>query len=309
MEQATLFSAERESDIVVEPIDAALEIGAYESLWTGHNASFKSIAEMLRRQPGARPSDLVSEKEARTTAKRVIEKLRSRTNERFGVRIHGEWQYPSRLRDAVDPVELLYFQGNWELVFTPAVAIVGTRKPSELGRARAAALARQLVKDEFTVVSGLAEGIDTVAHEAAIEAGGNTIAVIGTPLGQVYPKANSDLQDLIAREYLLISQVPVERYDAQTFKTNRFFFPERNKLMSALTKATVIVEAGETSGTLVQAREALRQKRKLFIMNSCFERADLTWPRRFEEQGAIRVHNYDDVRRELVTEAPEDRGA
>jgi DNA processing protein len=309
MQQATLWSAERGDSAIIAPIDAALEIGAYESLWCEHNASFKSIAEMLRRQPGARPSDFVPESEARTVAKRVLEKLRDRTHQRFGVRIHGEWEYPRRIRDAIDPVELLYFQGDWDLVSTPAVAIVGTRKPTDLGRARAAALARHLVKDGFTVVSGLAEGIDTVAHQSAIEAGGRTIAVTGTPLGQVYPKANADLQDRIAREHLLISQVPVERYDAQNYRTNRFFFPERNKLMSALTKATVIVEAGETSGTLVQAREALRQKRKLFIMNSCFERPDLTWPRRFEEQGAIRVYNYDDVRRELVPECSADRRA
>ncbi|MBY0303586.1 MAG: DNA-protecting protein DprA [Sphingomonas sp.] len=309
MQQATLWGADRRDDAIIAPIDAALEIGAYEALWCARNASFKSIAEMLRSQPGTRPSHFVPENEARSVSKRVLEKLRERTHQRFGVRIHGEWEYPRRLRDAVDPVELLYFQGDWDLVSTPAVAIVGTRKPTDMGRARAATLARHLVKDGFTIVSGLAEGIDTVAHETAIASGGRTIAVIGTPLGQVYPKANADLQERIAQEHLLISQVPVERYDAQNYKTNRFFFPERNKLMSALTKATVIVEAGETSGTLVQAREALRQKRKLFIMNSCFERADLTWPRRFEEQGAIKVHNYDDVRRELVTDSSADRGA
>jgi len=146
----------------------------------------------------------------------------------------------------------------------------------------------------------LAEGIDTAAHQGAIAAGGQTIAVIGTPLGQAYPKANAALQDLIAKEYLLISPIPVERYDAQNFRTNRFFFPERNKVMSALTKATIIVEAGETSGTLVQAKEALRQGRKLLIMKSCFERSDLTWPARFEKEGAIRVDSYDEVRRQLV---------
>ena len=158
---------------------------------------------------------------------------------------------------------------------------------------------RNLVKDGYTIVSGLAEGVDTAAHTAAIEAGGQTIGVIGTPLGQVYPKSNASLQERIARDFLLISQVPVERYEAQNFRVNRFFFPERNKTMAALTEATIIVEAGETSGTLVQAREALKQGRKLFIMNSCFEREDLTWPRRFEEQGAIRVSNYADVRRQL----------
>lgn len=309
MQQSTLWSIKDERSPLAAPIDAALEIGAYEALWCEQNASFKSIAERLRGAPGARPSHLVPENEAREISNRVLAKLRERTSQRFDVRIHGEWEYPHRLRDAIDPIELLYFQGNWDLIHWPAIAVVGTRKPTELGRERAALLVRRLIEDDFTIVSGLAEGIDTVAHETALAVGGRTIAVIGTPLGQVYPKANATLQERIAREHLLISQVPVMRYDAQNFRTNRFFFPERNKLMSALTKATVIVEAGETSGTLVQAREALRQGRKLFIMNSCFEREDLTWPRRFEEQGAVRIHSYADVRRELVSADTADRGA
>lgn len=308
MQQSTLWSVSDRSSPISAPIDAALEIGAYEALWSEQNASFKSIAERLRSAPGSRPSHLVPENQARELGIQVLAKLRARTSQRFDVRIFGEWEYPDRLRDAVDPIELLYLQGDWDLVTLPAVAVVGTRKPTELGRERATTLATRLVKDGFTVVSGLAEGIDTAAHEAALASKGRTIAVIGTPLGQVYPKGNAALQEQIARDHLLISQVPVMRYDAQNFRTNRFFFPERNKLMSALTKATVIVEAGETSGTLVQAREAIRQGRKLFIMNSCFERGDLTWPRRFEEQGAIRIHSYADVRRELVTDDTADRG-
>ncbi len=299
MQQQTFWSIRSAEGPIAAPLDAALELGAYEALWSEHNASFKSIAERFRDRPGMRPSDLVPAEEARAVAARVLAKLRRRTG-RFDIRVHGETEYPERLRDATHPLELFYFQGNWALASTPAVAVVGTRKPSDEAVQRARHLARKLVEDGYTVVSGLAEGIDTAAHEAALEAGGQTIAVIGTPLGQVYPKSNAALQERIARDYLLISQVPVERYEAQNPRTNRFFFPERNKTMAALTEATVIVEAGETSGTLVQAREALRQKRKLFIMNSCFERGDLTWPARFEQEGAIRVHSYADVRRELV---------
>lgn len=307
MHQSTLWSVGDRSDPISTPIDAALEIGAYEAMWCEHNASFKSIAERFRGAPGSRPSHLVPESQARELSSQVLAKLRARTRQRFDIRIHGEWEYPKRLRDAADPVELLYIQGDWDLVTLPAVAVVGTRKPTPIGIERTQTLARRLVQDGFTVVSGLAEGVDTAAHQSAIAAGGRTIGVIGTPLGQVYPKANADLQEQVARDHLLISQVPVLRYDAQDFRSNRFFFPERNKLMSALSLATIIVEAGETSGTLVQAREALRQGRKLFIMNSCFERDDLTWPRRFEEQGAIRINSYADVRRELVSANPEDQ--
>jgi DNA processing protein len=300
MQQATLWRNRSDVGPILEPIDAALEVGAYEALWAEQGASFKSLAERFRSAPGARPSDLVPEGEARALGARVLAKLRERVDTRFDVRVHGEFDYPERLRDATHPVELLYFQGAWELVKTRGVAVVGTRKPTSDGVRRTRQLVQKLVEDSFTIVSGLAEGVDTAAHTAAIDAGGQTIAVIGTPLGQAYPKANASLQDRIAKEYLLVSQVPVERYDSQNYRVNRFFFPERNKTMAALTEATIIVEAGETSGTLVQAREALKQRRKLFILNSCFERSDLKWPRRFEQEGAIRVRDYDEIRRELV---------
>jgi DNA processing protein len=296
----TLLWASRDDGPITAPLDAALELGAYESLWSETNASFKSIAERFSRAPGARPSDMVPEQEAREVGARVLAKIRGRTTQRFDVRLNGELDYPERLRDATYPVELLYFQGNWDLVYTRSVAVVGTRKPSDKGLARTEQMVRKLVEDDFTIVSGLAEGVDTAAHQAALQAGGRTIAVIGTPLGQTYPRANAALQEQIARDFLLISQVPVERYDAQNPKVNRFFFPERNKTMSALSEATIIIEAGETSGTLIQAREALKQGRKLFILNSCFERPELTWPKRFEQDGAIRVREYDDIRRELV---------
>lgn len=286
---------------IAQPIDAALEVGAYEVLWTGSKASFKTLADLFANSPGARPSDLVGSTEAREAAARVLTRLRQLTRQRFDVRVHGELDYPAGLRDATHPVELLYFQGNWDLVSTPSIAVVGARKPTDDGLMRTRQLVRMLVGDRFTIVSGLAEGVDTAAHTTAIEADGKTIAVIGTPLGHVYPKVNAVLQERIARDHLLISQVPVERYETQNFRLNRLFFPERNKTMAALSQATVIVEAGETSGTLVQAREALKQGRKLFILNSCFERQDLTWPSRFEREGAIRVRGYDDIRRELVS--------
>ncbi|THK36763.1 DNA-processing protein DprA [Ensifer sp. MPMI2T] len=300
MKQATLWNVRNEMGPLAHPIDAALELGAYEALWTEQNASFKSLAEKFAAAPDARPSDFIPSDEARRVASRVIEKLRGPDGARFDVRVRGELEYPERLRHATHPVELLYFQGRWELIATRSVAVVGTRKPGAQGLSRARSLVKHLVQDGFTIVSGLAEGIDTEAHQTAIAAGGETIAVIGTPLNHVYPKSNASLQERIARDYLLISQVPLERYEAQNFRVNRFFFPERNKTMSALSEATIIVEAGETSGTLVQAREALKQKRKLFILNSCFEKPELTWPRRFEAQGAIRVREYDDIRRELV---------
>ena len=271
------------------------ELGAYEVLWLEKGATFKTIADKFAADPAALPSDFVPPARADESASEVLRILKAAGVHRFGVRVNHAGDYPKRLRDAKHPVELLYYQGSWELTETRCIAVVGTRKPSDDGVERAARLARELVKRGFTVVSGLASGIDTAAHTAAITASGSTIAVIGTPLGTYYPKENRELQDKIARDFLLISQVPVLRYSEQAVPQNRLFFPERNITMSALTEATIIVEAGETSGTLTQARAALYQGRKLFILNSCFEREDLTWPARFEVQGAIRVRETDDI--------------
>jgi DNA processing protein len=218
----------------------------------------------------------------------------------FGVRVQGAGEYPASLLDAEHPVALLYFQGNWDITSTRCVAIVGTRRPSEEGVRRAAKLAQCFVQDNFTVVSGLAQGIDTVAHSTAIEAGGRTVAVLGTPITTAYPPENAELQRRIADEFLVISQVPIVRYSRQRWTGNRLFFPERNATMSALTEATVIVEAGDTSGTLVQARHALQQGRKLFILDSCFQNA-LAWPHKFLERGAVRIKDYDELRAQFST--------
>lgn len=275
------------------------ELGAYESLWQNAKATFKSIAEKFAERPGSVPSDFVPAGEAARNAESVYEKLMASSITKFGVRVHGAAEYPAKLRDARHPVELLYFQGWWDLVDSRSVAVVGSRNPSNEGQARTRKLVRALVDDDYTIVSGLAKGVDTVAHTTALESGGRTVAVIGTPLSHNYPKENAALQRDIAENFLVISQVPVLRYESQDYRYNRGFFPERNKTMSALTEATIIVEAGETSGTLIQARAALEQGRKLFILDNCFNNSALTWPAKYEKKGAIRVRDYDDIRNAL----------
>lgn len=287
------------SDFESRAVSPLRELGAYEALWNEPKVSFKSISEKFAAQPGAVPSDFVPNGKAKECADFVQQKFREAEITRFGVRVHGAGDYPEKLRDAAHPVELLYYQGWWDLADSRSVAVVGTRKPSADGIARTRKLVRALVKDDFTIVSGLAAGTDTVAHETAIGADGRTIAVIGTPLSHNYPRDNAALQRRIATGFLVISQVPVCRYEAQDFRLNRFFFPERNVTMSALTEATIIVEAGETSGTLIQARAALHQGRKLFILDSCFRNPKLSWPQRFADQGAVRVVDYDDIRQHL----------
>ncbi|AYQ27637.1 MULTISPECIES: DNA-processing protein DprA [unclassified Polaromonas] len=284
-----------------KPVDSRAEMGAYEFLWQQPDTTTKRLATLFSEHPGCLPSDLVSDEDAIKAADEVLREFADRGIRQFGVRIYGTHDYPDGLRDAVDPVEILYFLGSWELAEAPRrVAVVGTREVSAEGAARTRKLVKSLVEHDFTIVSGLARGVDTIAHETAIENGGRTIAVIGTPISDSYPRENADLQRKIASEYLLISQVPVLRYRAQSPKWNRLFFPERNKTMSALTDATIIVEASETSGTLIQAKAALAQKRKLFILESNFHNPAITWPARFEALGAIRVREFEDIRKVLA---------
>ena len=286
------------NDFTARAISPLRELGAYEALWDKPDTTFKTLSEKFAARPDALPSDFVPADKARECADFVQRRFQEAEVTRYGVRVHGAGEYPRRLRDAAHPIELLYYQGWWDLADSRSIAVVGTRKPTRDGIARTKKLVKALVKDDFTIVSGLAAGVDTVAHETAIAEGGRTIAVIGTPLSGVYPRENALLQRKIANEFLVISQVPVKRYERQDYRMNRLFFPERNITMSALTEATIIVEAGETSGTLIQARAALQQGRELFILDNCF-RKGLSWPQKFADKGAVRAVDYDDIRRHL----------
>ena len=275
-----------------------VEMGAYEAIWAEEKVSFKVLSERFAAVPGSVPSDFVSPDKTDKYAHSVLASFAEAGIHRFGVRLNGAAEYPEKLRDAASPLELLYFVGHWDLAWSPSVAVVGTRHPTADGLVQARKLVKSLVEDDFTVVSGLAAGIDTAAHKAAMDCGGRTIAVLGTPLSKSYPLENADLQRAIGQDYLVVSQVPVKRYEMQSFKGNRYFFPERNITMAALTDATVIVEAGDTSGTLIQARAALEQGRKLFVLENCFGRG-LRWPERLVAKGAVRVKDYGDIAEQL----------
>jgi DNA processing protein len=286
------------------PVSPWLEMGAYEFLWTKAHQSFKTIADLFRDRENVLPSDFVLTEIAEQCARDATGILRNGLVKKFGIRVYGTREYPIGLRDAKNPVQLLYFQGWWDLIDTPCVAVVGTRKPTDAGKARTRKLVRNLVEGGYTIVSGLASGIDAVSHETAIMCKGCTIAVIGTKLSQSYPDENAELQTQIATDHLLISQVPVIRSSNQDWRSNRSFFPQRNITMSALTRATLIVEASDTSGTLMQARAAIQQGRKLFILDSCFKDSKLTWPSQYEKLGAIRVRDYRDIEKHLGNPSP-----
>lgn len=177
----------------------------------------------------------------------------------------------------------LYLAGDLELVNRPCVAVVGTREVSEAGRARASRLARELVAAGVVVVSGLARGVDTAAMTAAIEAGGKVIGVIGTPLDKAYPAENAALQHVVYEEHLLLTPFPEGE---RVYRSN---FPRRNRTMAAISHATIVVEASDTSGTLHQAAECQRLGRWLFILRSVAEDARVSWPARFLGQPHTRV--------------------
>lgn len=282
--------------LVVTPFN---EMAAYEALWKRDKVSFKKISTYFRENPNTLPSAFVDEEEIAFVKEQLKHFLSVCKEIKPKIIINNTYDYPPKLRDAQEPIEVLYYTGNIDFLHTRGVAIVGSRHPSTEGLLRARKLVKLLIKDNITIFSGLAEGIDTMAHKTAIEFNGRTIAVIGTPLNEFYPKQNKDLQLFIAQKHLLISQVPFVRYSQQDYRMNRLFFPERNKTMSALSEATIIIEASETSGTLIQAKAALDQGRKLFILQNCFENKNITWPAKFEKRGAIRVRDYNDIRHAL----------
>jgi DNA processing protein len=273
------------------------EFLAYEALWDRPDSSFRSLALQLHDYPARLISTLIEPEMIDTYKKQLLPVIRDLPN--FGIRVYGDGEFPERLKDARHPINILYYQGDWNLTYSPSVAVVGTRNPTQEGIRRTEYLVKRLTQNKIVIVSGLAKGIDTAAHITAIQNGGFTIAVIGTPLNCYYPLENKELQNKIASDHLLISQVPFSRYLRQTYRENRLFFPERNITMSALTDATIIVEAGETSGTLIQARAALDQGRKLFILENNFLNPALTWPKKYQEKGAIRVKDYDEIREHL----------
>ena len=184
----------------------------------------------------------------------------------------------------------LYVAGKFRLpLLHPRVAIVGTREPSAEGRNAAASVSRALAESCVTIVSGLARGVDTVVHTAAIDAEGYTVAVLGTPLSKVNPPSNAELQRRIMADHMAITQ----------FGENEPIFPAnfvtRNRTMALIADASIIIESGDTGGSLSQGWETLRLGRPLFIHDREFTKSSLTWPQKMTRYGAIRFREPSDV--------------
>lgn len=185
--------------------------------------------------------------------------------------------YPANLRALAEHPAALFMQGAWLAQDERSVAIVGTREASAAGLKRAARLARELAEAGWTVVSGLARGIDTAAHRATLQVGGRTVAVLGTGLGRSYPPENRLLQAEIAERGALVSQF------APDFSGTRYSFPMRNQIIAGLSRASVVIEAPEGSGAHNEAQAALKQGRPLWLLQSLVK--EQAWARQLVDSG------------------------
>jgi DNA processing protein len=207
--------------------------------------------------------------------------------------------YPALLREISDPPITLYLKGAWaECLDNPCVAVVGSRRCSTYGQNAASMLARDLAKRGVTIISGLARGIDAAAHRGALEAGGRTVAVMGTGLDQVYPRDHKKLADeILAAGGALVSEFPLETPPAPQN------FPYRNRVISGLSLGVLVVEAAENSGSLITARMAMEQNREVWaVPGNITSRNSFGTNYLIKGAGAKLVQQWQDIATELPPE-------
>ncbi|MBI5815528.1 MAG: DNA-protecting protein DprA [Nitrospinae bacterium] len=229
-------------------------------------AAFGSAGDVFRAQPDSlKGVEGVYENLARKivqanplkTAAREVE-LAQKTG--VTIVLLGEECYPVPLRNAYSPPPVLYIKGKWEEADTVSIAVVGTRRPTAYGKLMAERLVEGLTKAGLTVVSGLARGVDAIAHRAAIAAGGRTVAALGCGVNIIYPPEHRELQESICGHGAVVSQFP---FAAAPDKMN---FPMRNRIISGLSLGTLVIEAAEKSGALITAYAAIDDNRDVFAL-------------------------------------------
>jgi DNA processing protein len=227
---------------------------------------------------------------SRISLEAELEKL-----ERYKVKaiVCEDASYPSRLREIYDYPPVLYVRGNVLLRDEPYLAVVGTRRPTIYGRQVTEEIVADLARSKVTIVSGLARGIDSVAHRAALEAGGETIAVFASGLDIVYPAENAKLAQAIMEHGALVSEYPLgTRPKAENF-------PLRNRIMSGLSLGVLVVEAGERSGALITAHQAVEQNRDVFAIPGSILSPASIGTNRLIQEGAKLVCDCNDILEEL----------
>jgi DNA processing protein len=197
--------------------------------------------------------------------------------------------YPRQLREIYDPPCVLFAKGRAELLDSVMIAVVGTRRPSTYGKVCATRLSDALARAGVTVVSGMARGIDTAAHEAALSAGGGTVAVFGSGIDVIYPAENRQLAGRIAEEGLLLSEYP---FSTPAYPQN---FPVRNRIVAGLSAGVLVVEGAQYSGSAITARLALDSNREVFAVPGNITSAMSFGPNLLIKQGATLVQDVNDM--------------
>ena len=206
-------------------------------------------------------------------------------------------QYPERLKEIYDPPPVLWVRGDVSLLMRPSIAIVGTRHPTPYGTGMGEMLGRDLAARRLLVVSGMARGIDSSAHKGALAARMPTLAVWGTGIDVVYPKENKKLaEEILAAGGAIVSEVPMGTFPAPQN------FPRRNRIISGLSVAVLVVEAGENSGTRVTARCAAEQNRDLYAVPGNVTNKNSWTPNTLIKQGAKLVATWEDVWEDLPSQ-------
>ena len=215
--------------------------------------------------------------------------------ERTGSKMITFWNddFPSLLKNTHIPPTLIYTQGKILSADKNTIAIVGTRIPTQYGKMVTERLTTELVSKGITIVSGLARGIDTVAHRTALQQGGRTIAVLGSGLDVIYPAENRELAKDITEKGLLISEF------AFGTKPDAPNFPRRNRIISGLSLGVIVIEAGHESGAMITANFALNQGRDVFAVPGNIMSPKSAGPHQLIREGAKLVANADDVIEEL----------
>lgn len=197
--------------------------------------------------------------------------------------------YPTRLHEIADAPPLLYMRGSWEPEDEWSVAVVGTRRATAYGRQAGGELARGLAASRVTVVSGLARGIDTVAHRATLDAGGRTVAVLANGLDSVYPPENRRLAAEVMERGALLSDYPLGT------QPRAAYFPRRNRIMSGVALGTLVIEADVKSGAMITARLAMEQDREVFAVPGSIFSPQSRGPLGLLRDGATPVTRAEDV--------------
>ena len=206
---------------------------------------------------------------------------------------YGDPRYPALLKQISSPPLLLFTQGDLSLLNSPQIAIVGSRSCTPYGQEKALQLAQQLSQAGFTITSGLAIGIDGMAHQGALKETGATIAVLGTGLNKLYPKRHSSLANKIRETGLLVSEFWP---DTSAYPSN---FPRRNRIISGLSLGTLVIEASVKSGSLITARYATEQNREIFALPGSVDNPQACGCLKLIQQGAKLVLSSEDITNEF----------